>query len=68
MRRGYTTPAGQEAQERHDKRQLRNERWRPRQIGGRGMRRGNATTSRTMGTRGDGATRGRGASRWEVAA
>jgi hypothetical protein len=51
-----------------------NERWRRRQMGGGGVRRGNASTSQTRDTRGNDATRGdstmRGelSGRWEAAA
>jgi hypothetical protein len=60
-----------------DKRQRRNERQRCRQMGGGGVRRGDTTTSRTRGvrgngtergmTRGDGTMRGGVTSRWEAA-
>ncbi len=45
-------PAGQEAREGSDERWRRDKRWRRPWTGGVGVNRGNATTSRTRGTRG----------------
>jgi len=70
--------AGQDAQEGRNERQWRDKRRWPRQMGGGSVKIGNTTTSRarcTRGTRGDedmtrgnGATRGAGAGRWDAAA